>query len=150
MLPVPRRKQDSDVTCLPTCVWAVLAFEGFEVSYDDILDACRMDQRGAVLELALEGLAEAGWDLEFARSMDPQSISEHLADERPLIAVIEERSRPKSHLAHAVVICDLRDDELVVMDPSVGEYVSMPLHGERDIRVEYRGGFFIGQGHRQI
>jgi hypothetical protein len=150
VLYVPRRKQDSDVTCLPTCVWAVLTFEGFDVAYEDILEACRMDERGAVLELAIQGLAEAGWDVEFTRTLDLQSISEHLSEERPLIAVLEEGGLRQSRLAHSVVICDFMEAELVAMDPAVGEYVNVPLQDARDIHLEYRGGFFIGQGRGQL
>ena len=150
MLLVPRRKQESDVTCLPTCVWAVLTFEGFDVSYQDVREACRMDQRGSVLELAIQGLSEAGWDVEFAQSLDSQSIAEQLSEERPLIAVIGERSLRERRLAHAVVICELKEDQLVVMDPAVGEYVIVPMQRDGDILPEYRGGFFIGQACREV
>jgi hypothetical protein len=60
MLQIPRLRQPDEVTCLPTCVRSVLVYRGHPVSDAEVADACRVSRRGAVLDLARDGLSEAG------------------------------------------------------------------------------------------
>lgn len=142
MLWVPRRRQPDRVSCLPTCVWAVLEFEGQDVTFDEVVAACLLGSHGAVLELALQGLREADWDVQVVDDFDLELIQEALDEGRPLITTI--RSADREPMAHAVVVCAIGRQDVIVMDPLVGEYVSVPLADfNRSYGHRFSGGFFI-------
>jgi hypothetical protein len=110
------------------------------VDLDEIIAACHLDSRGAVQELALQGLREAGWDVETISRFDPDETSAALADGRPLIIGLTRSQR----LAHAVVVCAIDTRNVTVMDPAEGEYVEIPLI-EVLLQMEegLGGGFYI-------
>lgn len=144
MLEVPRRCQPDAFGCLPTCVWSVLTFQGYVLEYEEVEAACLVGPRGALLELAVQGLQEAGWDVEMAEELDLDTIRSAMEQERPIIASVIAGRIEGQPLAHAVVICDLTEDTLVVMDPRVGDYVSLPLKEFSDVFAgRYAGGFLI-------
>jgi len=142
---VPRVRQPDPVACFPTCVWAVLTFQRQDVEYEEVFEACVMDAYGALDPIALQGLQEAGWDVEVLREFDPETVLNALEEERPLIVSLPQACVGEHLLYHAVVICELAEDAAVVMDPAVGEYVSVPLSDPRlNGGQNLAGGFFIG------
>jgi hypothetical protein len=95
--------------------------QGEKVSYEEVEAACLLDARGAILELALQGLREAGWEIDVVEEFDIDEVSAALSDGRPLITTVLSRGEP-NRMAHAVVVCAVTGAELTVMDPLVGDY----------------------------
>ena len=146
ILDVPRRRQPDGVTCLPTCVWCVLTFQGYRVDLDDVIEACRLDTLGASDELALQSLREQ-WDIDEVREFDRSSIRDALDDSRPLILTYEVGEVGLHSLGHAVVICGATDDAIVVMDPLFGDYQTIPWEdAETRFGTGFNRGFFIAGG----
>jgi ABC-type bacteriocin/lantibiotic exporter with double-glycine peptidase domain len=140
MLQVPRIRQPNRVTCLPACVWAVLRYQELPVELDDIIAACRLDSRGAVQEIALQGLRDEGWEVESLTSFDAADVAAELAEGRPLIISLARHER----VAHAVVVCAIEGQVVTVMDPLEGGYVQMPLAEVLwQLEEGLSGGFFI-------
>ena len=127
MLRVPQIRQPHRSACLPTCVWAVLNFKGRVVSFEDVLEACDLDPEGANPVLSAAGLADAGFDIDPLEEPTIERIRRALDDHEPLIATLPVGSVDDNVYAHAVVVCDLRAEQLVVMDPAVGEYVEIEV-----------------------
>jgi ABC-type bacteriocin/lantibiotic exporter with double-glycine peptidase domain len=149
MLLVPRRRQPSPVECLPTCLWSVLTYEGYAIAYEEILRACLLGPRGALLELAAQGLREAEWDIEVVTEFDLDALRTALADERPMVAAFFMGESGGEAYAHAVVVCGLDDEAISVMDPETGEYVRISI--ERFVRGDgrrFEQGLFIGGASR--
>src|SRR5687768_9137959 len=144
MLPVPRLRQPDSVSCLPACVWSVLRFQGYEVEYPDVARACRLGQLGAVPELAIQGLMEAGWDVEVLREFDVETVEEALAAERPLIVMLTVGSIGIESFGHAVVLRGITEEAVSVMNPMIGEYETIPRHEFADLVArDFSGAFFI-------
>lgn len=145
MLRVPLLRQPDDVSCLPACVWSVLTYAGNQVDYEAIEAACRLDQFGAVQELAIQALREAGWDVEVLDGFELETIRLAIQEDRPLILCLDLGNMRPRRFLHAVVVCDLAPRSVRVMDPALGAYVDLPLES-----VRHRAGtgltasFFIG------
>ena len=145
MLRVPPQRQPDPVTCLPACVWSVLQYVGQSVSYDEIEVACRLGRYGALDDLAIQGLMEAGWDVEVVQQFDPEFLRAAIEDERPLILTLTTGHAGLHGFAHAVVLCDLTEDMLTVMDPLYGDYRTLAF-AEASVRFAagFRGFFICG------
>lgn len=128
MLRVPRFRQPDEVSCLPTCVYAVLVYEhGLHiVTYEEIARICRLDAQGAVDYVAVQSLSESEWDVEMLDGLDLDDVKTILDEDRPVILILGQGE----HLAHAVVACDVTAEALVVMDPAVGDYREIQLSDE--------------------
>lgn len=124
---VPLCRQPNPVTCFPACVWSVLRYQGQAVSYEAVEEACLLDELGAVDELAMQGLREAGWDVELLQDPSLEELGASLEEDRPIIALLALGSVGSQVLLHAVVLCGLDEAHLTVMDPLVGEYIELPL-----------------------
>ncbi len=96
----------------------------------------------------MQGLQEAGWDVEFVGDFDVDRIRTAIAEGRPLIASLVRRGTERQRLAHAVVICDASREELTVMDPLLGDYRTLSLDvTESILEVLFFEGFFIAGSH---
>lgn len=123
MLRIPRLRQPNSVACLPTCVRAVLAYHGRQVSDDEAAEMCRTDSAGTVADLAVQGLAEAGIDAEFRQFGSLDDLREWLLDGSPIITFLWHPAGS----AHAVVVCDVSADTVTVMDPALGDCIELPI-----------------------
>jgi ABC-type bacteriocin/lantibiotic exporter with double-glycine peptidase domain len=132
-LPVPLCRQPSSVTCFPACVWSVLRYQGQGVSYEELEEACLLDELGAVDELAMQGLREAGWDVELLQDPTLNELEASFDEDRPVIALLALGAVGTQVLLHAVVLCGLEGEVLTVMDPLVGEYVDLTITEVRQI-----------------
>jgi hypothetical protein len=61
--PLLRQPPDSN-SCLPTAVRAVLLWYGEDVTQDEVSGWCQEDSKGCGLDLAIDGLREAGFDID--------------------------------------------------------------------------------------
>jgi ABC-type bacteriocin/lantibiotic exporter with double-glycine peptidase domain len=107
-------------------VWSVLRYHGYPVDYEDVLVACRLDPLGAIHELAIQGLQEAGWDVATPLIGDLDSMRAILGDDRPVIALLSMGATDPGPAAHAAVLCGIDGGEVVLMDPLRGEYERVP------------------------
>ena len=126
MLKIQPYRQPDRIHCLPACVWSVLRFMGEEVPYDVVVEACALGPLGAIDEIAMQGLREAGWDVDVLGSPDRESIEAALAEERPVILTLPVGKQGSDFFLHAVVVCDADGEGLTIMDPQVGDYKSLP------------------------
>ena len=145
MLRVPKLKQPHSVACLPTCICAVLQFAGRDVTFEEVLEVVAIDADGSNPVLSVYALEEVGWNLDFMGAPTPEEIEHSIAEGQPIIANLQIAVRQGRNYCHAIVICDKVGDNLVVMDPAVGDYVEMPL--ERfmaEVEDGLVGAFHIG------
>ena len=120
---VPRLQQPSRTSCFPTCVQAVLAHNGLELSHDDLTHACGTTPRGTVADLALRELADAGIDVTLHQFHTIDELAEVLTESGPVIVFL---FRPGGG-THAVVACGVGPDGVTVMDPAVGDYTAISM-----------------------
>ena len=121
MLRVPCLRQPTKVTCLPTCVRAVLAYHGREIGDGEAAEMCNLGHAGAVAELAVDGLTDAGIDFSIRQFAEIGELGEELDDSGPVIAFVGHPSGSP----HAVVVCDVDEDAVTFMDPAFGEYTTL-------------------------
>jgi len=145
MLPVPRYRQRDPISCLPTCVHAVLEYRHGEnaITYEDVFEACCLDSKGAVVDLAIQGLQEAGWDLGILTYQDLASIKELVDIGDPVVVIRAVIQQGSNSLGHAVVVCALDDSSITVMDPAVGDYITLALADNDLLETEIIQGFTI-------
>lgn len=123
MLRVPTLRQPDDVTCLPTCIRAVLAYHGRRVTSRDAADMCRTHEAGSGVVHALDALVDAGLDADLLQFDSVDDLTDLVTDGRPVIALLRHRGGGY----HAVVVCGVTQDAVTIMDPAPGEYVTMPI-----------------------
>lgn len=123
MLKIPTLRQVSSVTCLPTCLRAVLAYRGLELSEEEVVEACDTSVDGTRADMAVQGLSDAGFDVEIRQFADAEALRECLGEGQPVIAFLQ---HPSGQL-HAVVVCEVDAEEVTYMDPARGEYRSMSI-----------------------
>ncbi len=129
MLQVPRIPQPDDVTCLPACVRAVLAYWGQSLSDAEAAALCRTFLRGTLLDVAVRGLADAGIDADLRQFDSTDELAELLDEGRPVIVILR---HPAGGL-HAVVVCDVDASVVTIMDPAVADYRTLPLSRFEDL-----------------
>src|SRR5882724_3878689 len=106
---LPLRQPLGSNSCFPTTVLAILLWHGETVTLEEVSEWCLEDQDGCVLDLALDGLREAGIDIEEliaheeeeARSQ-LQSIVGNEEDAQPVIVTLKNPFLPVTG-DHAVV-----------------------------------------------
>ena len=146
MLQVPRIRQPNNATCFPACVWAVLTYAGNAIEYEEIEAACALDPLGAAPEVALQALADAGWDIEVQQEVSVEVIHAALEDERAPILILPVPGVDTTRFAHAVVACGLSEGVLTVMDPQMGDYRELPVATlEQMLLASEVSGFLIGR-----
>lgn len=129
----------------------MLTFEGYSVEYEDIQSVCRLSHLGALDYIAIQSLQEAGWDVEVVTDLDLEAIRSALKEDRPLIISLPLGAVGSVSLLHAVVVCDLTDETVIVMDPLIGDYRTIRLDDPvLNYGVALVDGFFIGGAADQI
>lgn len=118
MLQVPCLRQPDDTGCLPTCVRAVLSYQGREVEHAEVSRWCRSSTLGTVAELAAQGLAEQGVDAELVQADSLEELASFLDEGRPPIVLLYEAPG----WSHAVVLCAVDERTVTVMDPRLASY----------------------------
>lgn len=129
MLRVPKLRQPDSISCLPTCIHSALIYLYGEAApaYEEVVEACRLDLRGAVDELAFYGLQQCEWEVRVLLDPSPAAIRDEIEDDRPVIVLLDRGVALGQMMAHAVLACGVTDSGLFVMDPEVGEYVEILL-----------------------
>jgi ABC-type bacteriocin/lantibiotic exporter with double-glycine peptidase domain len=117
-------------------VASVLSFLGYDVDPSDIRRWCHTTIVGSDADLAVQGLVEQGIDADLLQCHSVEELEVLLAEGRPPIGALT----LGGSRSHAVVVCDIQADAVVVMDPMVGDYVRvsreaflldwLPLSGE--------------------
>jgi ABC-type bacteriocin/lantibiotic exporter with double-glycine peptidase domain len=145
MLLVPCFRQPDPVACLPACVWSVLTYQGYQVSFDAIREMCSLDRKGANIEVAMLGLSRADWDLRVVEPIEPATLMEALDEDQPVIVTLSTEEMLFEEAAHAVVVCGLDGESVTVMDPAAGDYREMPVTEfvEAVVRAA-QPGFWVG------
>src|SRR4029453_19164573 len=94
--------------------------------------------------MAIDGVRDLGWDIEYVTDFDVEVLRAALEDERPLITSVHSGQVGEVAFGHAVILCGLDADHAVVMDPLVGDYVQVPVLALSSVAGHrFRGGFFI-------
>ena len=119
MLAVPLRKQEDETACLPTCVAAVLGFLGYEPPIDDVRYWCRTTERGSDVDLAIQGLNDAGVDAELLQCATLDELQPLLDEGRRPIVILSQGGG----WSHSVVVCAIEPEAVVVMEPRTGGYL---------------------------
>jgi ABC-type bacteriocin/lantibiotic exporter with double-glycine peptidase domain len=122
MLSVPASRQPDDVSCLPTCIQAVLAFLGREPDPGLVEDWCHLTPLGCDVDLAIQGLNDAGIDAELRQCESLGELEEMLSEGQPPVAILTEGDG----WSHSVVVCALDSKSVTVMDPRLGAYTRIP------------------------
>jgi hypothetical protein len=100
----------------------VLRHQGHDVELDEIVALCRLGPFGALQDRAAQSLREAGWDVELVDEFDVEAVKAAIEEGRPLVVSLDLGRVGEAEFAHAVVICDIGRDTVVVMDPWYGDY----------------------------
>lgn len=144
MLRVPFVLQPDAVTCLPSCIFAALQCQGHSIEYEDIEQICKLDHRGAVPDIAIAAIREDGWDVEEIVNFEITRLREAIDDGIPIVARVNIKGYSGEAFDHAVVVCDIAEDEVVYMDPqSSSEYQRLPLHGFNSFQEYFSVAYII-------
>jgi hypothetical protein len=132
----PLRQSPGSNSCLPTTVRAVLRWQGYLASEDEVSEWCRESILGCLWSEALDGLAEAGFTIDELRGEIRaveddlgalRTIVEDTEDPQPVIVTVQEPFRDFNG-DHAVVVIgfapsieDGNEREIVIyMEPLSG------------------------------
>jgi ABC-type bacteriocin/lantibiotic exporter with double-glycine peptidase domain len=99
----------------------VLSYAGTQVSDEEAAELCDADPTGSVADLAVHGLVDAGIDARLRQFDELADLCDLLEDAQPVIVLL----RHPSGQAHAVVLCEVRPESVIVMDPARGDYVEI-------------------------
>src|SRR5437868_3756271 len=110
----PLRQPPGSNSCLPTAVRAVLLWHGEQASPEEVSEWCREERKGSILDLALDGLREAGFDVEEliapteteAQNLLRTTITDD-EDAQPVIALLANPAVSEQE-DHAVVVTNIR------------------------------------------
>jgi ABC-type bacteriocin/lantibiotic exporter with double-glycine peptidase domain len=122
MLHVPIRRQPDDTSCLPSCVDAVLGFFGMDVEHAQVREWCHTTAVGSDVDLAIQGLNDAGVDAELRQCESLDELEELLSEGRPPIVALSEGGS----WSHSVVVCGMDEATVTVMDPRFGSEIHIP------------------------
>jgi hypothetical protein len=139
-------------SCFSTSVRAVLLWWGEQVSQREAQEWCREGRRGCILDLAIDGLREAGFDVEELTAPTEEEAREILCttitDEDNPQPVIVTLANPLVSLDgdHAVVVINIRQAEAGSGTREIIEYMD-PLTGniEQDISGLFWQFWLLGQ-----
>lgn len=126
----PLRQPPGSNSCLPTAVLAVLLRYELDVSVEEVSLWCRETPDGCWLDDAMDGLREAGLDVEDLSGTSVEEIRSRVAaeaDPQPVIVTLKDPFVPSGY-DHAVVITDVSEspdgDDTIAgvdfMDPLIG------------------------------
>jgi len=133
----PQIKQKSINGCPPTAVYSVLLWHEHQVSADDISEWCGEEADGCLLDLAINGLRDRGFDVEEIVATSELEARELLYslvidtdDPQPVIVTLQNIFL-NADGDHAVVVTNVRQEpdngverEIVeFMDPAAGTMV---------------------------
>ena len=130
----PLRQPPSRNSCLPTVVRAVLHWHGVQASPDEVSEWCQEESKGCLLDLAIDGLREAGFEVEeLTAPTEAEMISllrEAVTSEDDYQPVIVTLQNPAlgTTLDHAVVVIHIGQGQDLDISNTV-EYMD-PLTGE--------------------
>jgi len=121
-LSVRLKRQLHDYDCLPACLYMVLGFLGSSVKYKELLRLCKTNRYGTTLVEAAEALER----LRFSASVMNLGLSDltkYVKGGMPVIAFVDAYYFPwvKMHCGHAMVVVGVDEENLVILDPIVGE-----------------------------
>lgn len=123
MLRVPLVRQPDNRSCLPACCVSVLRWQGLDVCFEEVARWCHLRITGCDGDLAVQGLRDSGLDVALHQIASVDDIAAAIDDGFAPIAIIA----TDDFTSHAVVVCDVRAGEIVVMDPARAEYVTWPI-----------------------
>ena len=123
MLRVPARRQPDSVSCLPTCVEVVLDFLGYHTEASENRRWCYTTRVGSDVDLAIQGLDDAGVDAELLQCDSLERLRDLIAEGRPPIVLFPEGGS----WSHSVVVCSVDDAQVTIMDPRAGDYVALSV-----------------------
>ena len=138
------RQPPGSNACLPTCVYAVLLWHGENVTLDNVSAWCQEETQGCFLDIAIDGLRDAGFDLEELPTRTQDDAEEQLrnlftdSDPIPILVTIQ---NPLISIDsdHAVVVTDIRRVDTADGEQEIVEYMD-PLIG--DLAQDSRGDFW--------
>lgn len=129
-LPVPHRRQETNVGCLPACVQMVLAYLGIDRAQAELaqLLGTRPHTGTPYSHIARLRSPEISVAYQTANSLD--DLTGWLARKLPVIAFVQMRELPhwRGHWSqHAVVVSGVDEQSVYVLDPAASsEVIAVP------------------------
>jgi hypothetical protein len=129
-----------------------LLWYGEQVTHEEILEWCQETHEGCILDLALDGLRDVGFDIEELNAPTEEEAQELLRmmvtdedDPQPVIVTLRDPRWP-SRTDHAVVVTNIRQVESGSETREVVEYMD-PLTGniEQDVSGLFWQFWLLGQ-----
>jgi ATP-binding cassette, subfamily C, bacteriocin exporter len=112
-------KQQGSSDCGAACLVSVAAHFGLDISLPPTTQYAEVDERGISLHQLIEAATSLKFDARGVRITSPSLP--HV----PLPAVFHLRSG--EHVGHFVVLYEIKKKKVIIMDPAVGELVSVPI-----------------------
>ncbi len=116
------------MSCLPTCVRAILQWQGDTYSAREISEWCRENASGCAFDDSIEGLIEAGFEVEVIPESDPltmlEALRRHVQEGTPVVVTLQVEARTEGN--HAVVTVGSTPNTFTVMDPLLGTFTDWP------------------------
>ncbi len=123
-------------SCLPTCVRAILEWQGSLYSAVEVSEWCHEEASGCAFDDSIEGLIEAGFEIDVIPESGPfemlAALKNCIAEGVPVVVALQTDVRADGN--HAVVTLRSEDSTFVVMDPLQGRLTEWP---ERDFLVAW-------------
>ncbi|WP_309718977.1 cysteine peptidase family C39 domain-containing protein [Armatimonas sp.] len=119
----PCRRQRGNFDCLLAAVGAVLEWQGTASSATELARWCGAQPGGCYWDDAVDGLAEAGFELhELLEISEVISFVEDASEPFPVVlAVILDPRQLQSGSDHAVVVVGVSEEIVSFMDPVTGD-----------------------------
>ncbi len=128
---IPLRQPLGSNSCLSTCVCAVLRAHGISVKREEVAEWCEEDIDGCVFFIAVNGLREAGFEVEEVRDTAKLLAlfqeDELQSEPEPVIVTLKNPELWRiENMDHAVVMLNIRE---ILPPQQIVEYMD-PLDGE--------------------
>jgi ABC-type bacteriocin/lantibiotic exporter with double-glycine peptidase domain len=124
---LPILKQETPFTCLPACVRIVLSYYEHELCEEDIAAACQVNRRGTRFDHVVKFVRSIGFEITRIKDGGINDLFEHLTVNQPIIAALGAEHLPyaSTRSTHAVVICGLKENEVIFIDPAPGKEIHL-------------------------
>jgi hypothetical protein len=115
-------------SCLPTCVRAIFQWQGSLYSAAEVSEWCREEVSGCAFDDSIEGLIEAGFELDTIPENDSDAmlaaLRERLSEGVPVVVALQMDARTEDN--HAVVTLSEAEGGFTIMDPLQGSLTEWP------------------------
>ena len=121
-------KQETDYTCLPTCIRTIINYFGTNVPENEIAGACHTTKAGTRLRDAAIAIKSYGFEITQIQDGTMDELFQSIHDQEPVIVILGVEHLPYGDFGtHAVVVNGFEGADIIYADPALGKEMRMNM-----------------------